>query len=50
MNVGLKAFLLITGIAGVTFWLWPYWELLLVLAAVVLFSIAGYYQGKMRRR
>jgi len=49
MRVGLKAFLLITGIAGVTFMVWPYWELLLVLAALVLFSVAGYYQGKMRR-
>ena len=49
MKVGLKVFLLITAIAGVTFWLWPYKGILLALAALTLFSLAGYYQGKMRR-
>lgn len=45
---GLQA-LLIAGIAVLVYLLWPYKGILLALAALALFSFAGYYQGKMRR-
>jgi len=49
VKVGLKVFLPIVGIAGLLFLVWPYWELLVVVAALTGFCFAGYYAGKIRQ-
>jgi hypothetical protein len=49
VKVGLKVFLPIVGIVGLLFLVWPYWELLVVVAALTGFCFAGYYAGKIRQ-
>lgn len=58
MNIGVKSLTrrrvlaLIVGVAavgGLTFLVWPEWELLLVGLALALYSFAAYQAGKMRR-
>jgi hypothetical protein len=50
MRVELKIFLSVAVIVGLGIWLWPYKGILLALVVLALFSIAGYHEGKMRRR
>lgn len=49
MKVGLVTFVSIVGIAGLIFLLWPYIDILVVVAAIGLFCVLGYLEGRQRR-
>lgn len=48
MKAGLLTFVSVAGIAGLVFLLWPYVDILIVIAAVALFCVLGYLEGKQR--
>jgi hypothetical protein len=48
VKTGLKIFLPTAATVGLLLLVWPYWELLVVLWALVGFCVVGYYGGKLR--